>query len=114
VQRIYFGIVFRRVVPACWPSPKHLQRSVSSSEHRETRPLLLFDTPVRSGRGRSVSACRLRFVTGTTRYPDGMTNAADQSADDDDDDTDFWLAIPGFRESLIEAEADYAAGRTFS
>jgi hypothetical protein len=43
-----------------------------------------------------------------------MTNAADQSADDDDDDTDFWLAIPGFRESLIEAEADYAAGRTFS
>lgn len=29
------------------------------------------------------------------------------------DDTDFWLAIPGFRESLVEAEADYAAGRTF-
>lgn len=41
-----------------------------------------------------------------------MTNTADQSADDDDD-TDFWLAIPGFRESLIEAGADYAAGRTF-
>jgi hypothetical protein len=38
---------------------------------------------------------------------------ADQPADDEDDDTDFWLAIPGFRESLIEAEADYAAGRTF-
>jgi hypothetical protein len=43
-----------------------------------------------------------------------MTNTADQSADDDDDDTDFWLAIPGFCESLIEAEADYAAGRTSS
>jgi hypothetical protein len=43
-----------------------------------------------------------------------MTTTADQSADDDDDDTDFWLAIPNFRESLIEAEADYAAGRTFS
>jgi hypothetical protein len=43
-----------------------------------------------------------------------MTNTADQSADDDDYDTDFWLAIPGFCESLIEAEADYAAGRTFS
>jgi hypothetical protein len=38
---------------------------------------------------------------------------ADQTADDEDD-TDFWLAIPGFRESLIEAAADYAAGRTFS
>ena len=30
-----------------------------------------------------------------------------------DDDTDFWLAIPGLRESLIEAEADYAGGRTY-
>jgi hypothetical protein len=36
-----------------------------------------------------------------------------QSADDEDD-TDFWLATPGFRESLIEAEADIAAGRTYS
>lgn len=42
-----------------------------------------------------------------------MTDAADESANGDDDDTDFWLAIPGFRESLIESEADYAAGRTF-
>jgi hypothetical protein len=42
-----------------------------------------------------------------------VTDSADQVTDDDDD-TDFWLAIPGFRESLIEAEADYAAGRTFS
>ncbi len=33
---------------------------------------------------------------------------------DDEDDTDFWLATPGFRESLIEAEADIAAGRTYS
>ncbi len=32
----------------------------------------------------------------------------------DEDDTDFWLATPGFRESLIEAEADIAAGRTYS
>ena len=31
---------------------------------------------------------------------------------DPDDDTDFWLTIPGLRESLIDAEADYAIGRT--
>ena len=31
---------------------------------------------------------------------------------DPDDDTDFWLTIPGFGNSLIEAEADYATGRT--
>jgi len=31
---------------------------------------------------------------------------------DPDDDTDFWLTIPGLRESLIDAEADYATGRT--
>ncbi|MEE3751887.1 hypothetical protein [Mycobacterium intracellulare] len=43
-----------------------------------------------------------------------MTGKVDQWADDDGDDTDFWLALPGFRESLIEAEADYGAGRTFS
>ena len=40
-----------------------------------------------------------------------MTDRADDSANGDD--TDFWLAIPGFRESLIEAEVDYATGRTF-
>ncbi|WP_151834886.1 hypothetical protein [Mycobacterium avium] len=38
---------------------------------------------------------------------------ADRSADDDGDDTDFWLALPGFRDSLIAAEADHGAGRTF-
>jgi hypothetical protein len=38
---------------------------------------------------------------------------ADQTLDDEDD-TDFLLAIPGFRESLIEAAADYAAGCTVS
>jgi hypothetical protein len=43
-----------------------------------------------------------------------VTDKADRPADDDDDDADFWLSIPGFRESLIEAEADYAAGHTFS
>ncbi len=42
-----------------------------------------------------------------------MTDRADQSANGDDPETDFWLAVPGFRESLIEAEADIAAGRTF-
>ncbi|WP_204158457.1 hypothetical protein [Mycolicibacterium mucogenicum] len=42
-----------------------------------------------------------------------MTDRADESANGDDDETDFWLAVPGFRESLIEAEADVAAGRTF-
>lgn len=42
-----------------------------------------------------------------------MTDNADESTNGDDDDTKFWLVVPGFRESLIEAEADYAAGRTF-
>ena len=42
-----------------------------------------------------------------------MTDTADESASGDDgDDIEFWLAIPGFRESLIESEADAAAGRT--
>ena len=43
-----------------------------------------------------------------------MTHQADRAADEDDDETNFWLAIPDLRESLIEAEADIAAGRTFS
>lgn len=46
-----------------------------------------------------------------------MTVKANQSADDDGDhgdDTDFWLALPGFRPSLIAAEADYGAGRAYS
>jgi hypothetical protein len=47
------------------------------------------------------------------RYPDTVTNNAARPTDDDDG-TDFWLAMPGLRESLIEAEADCAAGRTFS
>lgn len=49
----------------------------------------------------------------TRRYPDTVTDRADESANGDDDETDCWLAVPGFRESLIEAEADLAAGRTF-
>ena len=53
----------------------------------------------------------LGCIAGTVRYADGVTDTADRPADDD---TDFWLSVPGFRESLIEAEADYAAGRTFS
>ena len=43
-----------------------------------------------------------------------MIDKATQSDDNDEDDTNFWLATPGFGESLIEAEVDYAAGRTFS
>lgn len=42
-----------------------------------------------------------------------VTHEADQAAEEDDE-TNFWLAMPGFRESLIEIEADIAAGRTFS
>lgn len=42
-----------------------------------------------------------------------MTDSADDSIIGGEDDTDFWLAIPGFRESFLEAEADIAAGRTF-
>jgi hypothetical protein len=44
-----------------------------------------------------------------------VIDKAEQSAAiNRDDDTDFWLAIPGFLESLREAEADYAVGRTIS
>jgi hypothetical protein len=44
-----------------------------------------------------------------------MTDAADFAAASDDvgGDTDFWMSIPGFRESLVEADADYAGGRTY-
>jgi lactoylglutathione lyase len=50
----------------------------------------------------------------TIADPDGnpVTLCRTPSADDEED-TDFWLAIPGYRESLLEAEAEYAAGRTF-
>ena|ERR1700687_824337 len=47
-------------------------------------------------------------------YAVTVTNKAERSTDNEDDDSDFWLAIPGFGKSLIEADADYAAGRTFS
>jgi hypothetical protein len=43
-----------------------------------------------------------------------MTDSADISAaDDEGDETASWLSLPGLRESLAEADADYAAGRTF-
>jgi hypothetical protein len=44
-----------------------------------------------------------------------MADAADFAAASDDvgGDTDFWMSIPGFRESLVEADADYAGGRTY-
>jgi hypothetical protein len=47
-------------------------------------------------------------------YAVTVTNKAERSTDNEDDDSDFWLAIPGFGKSLIEADTDYAAGRTFS
>lgn len=62
---------------------------------------------------RTIVGQQIRFI-GTRHYPDGVTGKADQPADDDGKDTDFWLALPGFRESLIEAQADYGAGRTFT
>jgi hypothetical protein len=34
------------------------------------------------------------------------------SADDDGDETDYLLSVPGIIEALAEADADYAAGRT--
>jgi PHD/YefM family antitoxin component YafN of YafNO toxin-antitoxin module len=43
-----------------------------------------------------------------------MTDPADiAAADDDADETALWLSLPGLRESLAEADADYRAGRTF-
>jgi PHD/YefM family antitoxin component YafN of YafNO toxin-antitoxin module len=40
-----------------------------------------------------------------------MTDSADFAVADDDE-MDSWLSTPGLREALIEAEADFAAGRT--
>lgn len=42
-----------------------------------------------------------------------MTGPVKNSADGDEDETDFWLSVPGILESLAEADADYAAGRTY-
>lgn len=42
-----------------------------------------------------------------------VTDPVQSSAADDEDETAFWLSVPRFRESLIEADADYAAGRTY-
>lgn len=42
-----------------------------------------------------------------------VTDPVQSSAADDEDEAAFWLSVPGFRESLIEADADYAAGRTY-
>jgi hypothetical protein len=41
-----------------------------------------------------------------------MTDAADFASDGDE--TEFWMSIPGFRESLAQADADYSAGRTYN
>jgi PHD/YefM family antitoxin component YafN of YafNO toxin-antitoxin module len=41
-----------------------------------------------------------------------MTDGSDFAAADDGDETSYWLLIPGLRESLTEADGDYAAGRT--
>jgi len=40
-----------------------------------------------------------------------MTDSADFAVADDDE-KDSWLSTPGLREAPIEAQADFAAGRT--
>jgi hypothetical protein len=47
------------------------------------------------------------LIIGTARYPGDV-------ADEHDDDTDFRQSVPGLRESLIEADAEHAVGRTIS
>lgn len=42
-----------------------------------------------------------------------VTGPGENPVDEDEDETAFWLSVPGIRESLAEAEADYAAGRTY-
>jgi len=42
-----------------------------------------------------------------------MIDPVEHSSADDEDETAFWLSVPGLRESLAEAEADCAAGRTY-
>ena len=42
-----------------------------------------------------------------------VTDPAENSSADVEDETASLLAIPGLRESLAEADADYAAGRIY-
>ena len=53
------------------------------------------------------SVVRETLIIGTARY-------AGDVADEHDDDTDFRQSVPGLRESLIEADAEYAVGPTIS
>jgi len=45
--------------------------------------------------------------------PVDRSPADDDDHEDDDGETAFWLSVTGLRESLAEAEADVAAGRTY-
>lgn len=77
----------------------------------------------REARRRDLGSCAGRAASGSLSHFSSNGNGVPiarlvcvclaQSADDEDD-TDSWLATPGFRESLIEAEADIVAGRTYS
>jgi hypothetical protein len=42
-----------------------------------------------------------------------MPDGVESSAAGDEDETAFWLSVPGVRELLAEADAYYAAGRTY-
>jgi hypothetical protein len=42
-----------------------------------------------------------------------MTDSVDGSPAGEEDETAVWLSVPGLPESLAEADADYAAGRTY-
>lgn len=67
---------------------------------------------MRAGPGLTCNLTRPR--SNALTIVDAMTDPADICAvDDEGDETACWLSLPGLRESLAEADADYAAGRTF-
>lgn len=59
------------------------------------------------------------YAGATPPLPIGVTADSDEDDDWDDDEdaereTAYWLAVPGIRESIAQAEREYAAGETMS
>lgn len=70
-----------------------------------TRP----DSPNRYFVGDGSESIELRWIA----IVGAMTDPVETSTAGDEDETAFWLSVPGLSESLAEADADRAAGRTY-
>jgi hypothetical protein len=70
-------------------------------------------SPRRAARIRCAVKNRPTQLIATVAIVGVMTDSVGGSAVGEEDETTFWLSVPGLRESLAEADADYAAGRTY-